>query len=302
MSLILPEGLPAIELLKKENILFSLPDTHAIYAASPLRIVILNLMPMKIATETDLLRILAFSPLNLEVQFMKLRSHTSKHTPAEHMQAFYRYFNDMKQEHFDGVIITGAPVEHLDFEQVDYWTELEEVFRWCRTKVRSTMYVCWAAQAGLYFHYGVPKHHLPAKMFGIFPQTPLQPRLPIFRGFDDMCNMPHSRHTEVRRSDIERVTELQIVAESPLSGVSIVMARGGQEIFVTGHSEYSPCTLDSEYRRDLGKGLPIQMPYNYYVDDDMERGMRTTWRAHGNLLFSNWINYYVNPQTPYADK
>lgn len=299
MPLILPKGLPAIELLRRENVLVGTGDTAAMPSARSLRIAILNLMPTKVTTETDLLRILSMSPLCLEIHLMKLRSHTPKHTPAEHMQAYYRYFDDMRSEHFDGMIITGAPVEHLDFEQVGYWPELEDIFRWCRSNVRATMYICWAAQAGLYFHYGVPKHHLPRKMFGIFPQTPLQPRLPLFRGFDDTFCMPHSRHTEVRREDIERVPGLDIVAESPLSGVSIVMARGGREIFVTGHSEYSPLTLDAEYRRDLGKGLPIQMPYNYYVDDDIQRGVRVTWRAHGNLLFTNWLNFYVNPDTPY---
>lgn len=299
MPLILPKGLPAIERLRRENILTG--DTCAAPCGQrPLRIAILNLMPMKQDTETDLLRVLSLSPLFLEIHLMKLRSHTPRHTSAEHMQAFYRYFDDMRAERFDGIIITGAPVEHLDFEQVDYWPELEEIFRWCRTNATATLYICWAAQAGLYFHYGVPKHPLPRKMFGIFPQTPLRPWLPLFRGFDDTFSMPHSRHTEVRREDIERVPDLDIVAESPLSGVSVVMARGGREIFVTGHSEYAPGTLDTEYRRDLGKGLPIQMPYNYYADDNMEHGPRVTWRAHGNLLFSNWLHYYVNPQSPYA--
>lgn len=299
MPLILPKGLPAIERLRRENILTG--DTCAAPCGQrPLRIAILNLMPMKQDTETDLLRVLSLSPLFLEIHLMKLRSHTPRHTSAEHMQAFYRYFDDMRAERFDGMLITGAPVEHLDFEQVDYWPELEEIFRWCRANATATLYICWAAQAGLYYHYGIPKHPLPRKMFGIFPQTPLCPDLPLFRGFDDTFNMPHSRHTEVRREDIERVPALDIVAESPLSGVSVVMARGGREIFVTGHSEYAPGTLDTEYRRDLGKGLPIQMPYNYYADDTMEHGPMVAWRAHGNLLFSNWLHYYVNPQSPYA--
>lgn len=299
MPLTIPANLPAIEALRRENIIIQPAATCPAQAARPLRIAVLNLMPMKITTETDLLRILSASPLHLEIHLMKLDTHTPRHTSPEHMQTFYRSFSEMREERFDGMLITGAPVEHLDFPQVNYWAELEEIFRWCRTNVTSTMYICWAAQAGLYYHYGVPKHGLPQKMFGIFPQTPLFPRLPLFRGFDDTFCMPHSRHTEVRRDDIERVPELQIVAESPLSGVSVVMARGGREIFVTGHSEYSPDTLDTEYRRDLGKGLPIQMPYNYYVDDNMERGVRVTWRAHGNLLFSNWLNFYVNPQSPY---
>ena len=265
----------------------------------PLRIAVLNLMPLKITTETDLVRILSNSPLQLEIQLMKVRAHTSKNTPVEHMRAFYRDFDVMRNEKFDGMIITGAPVEHLEFDEVTYWDEISEIFEWSRTHVQSTMYICWAAQAGLFYHYGVQKHPLSTKMFGIFPQKPLDMKLPIFRGFDDKFNMPHSRHTEIRRADIEAVEGLQVIAESPLSGVSMVMARGGREIFVTGHSEYSPMTLDTEYRRDLDKGLPIHMPYNYYIDDDMDKGVKVTWRAHGNLLFQNWLNYYVYQETPY---
>lgn len=265
----------------------------------PLRIAVLNLMPLKITTETDLVRILSNSPLQLEIHLMKVKAHTSKNTPVEHMRAFYRDFEVMKSEKFDGFIITGAPLEHLEFEDVSYWDEIMEIFDWSRTHVTSTLYICWAAQAGLYHHYGIPKYQLSEKMFGIFPQKPLDMRLPIFRGFDDKFNMPHSRHTEIRRADIEAVPELKVIAESPLSGVSMVMARGGREIFVTGHSEYSPLTLDTEYKRDLDKGLPIHMPYNYYIDDDMEKGVKVTWRAHGNLLFQNWLNYYVYQETPY---
>ena len=265
----------------------------------PLRIAVLNLMPLKITTETDLVRILSNSPLQLEIHLMKVRAHTSKNTPVEHMRAFYRDFDVMRNEKFDGMIITGAPVEHLEFDEVTYWDEISEIFEWSRTHVQSTMYICWAAQAGLFYHYGVQKHPLSTKMFGIFPQKPLDMKLPIFRGFDDKFNMPHSRHTEIRRADIEAVEGLQVIAESPLSGVSMVMARGGREIFVTGHSEYSPMTLDTEYRRDLDKGLPIHMPYNYYIDDDMDKGVKVTWRAHGNLLFQNWLNYYVYQETPY---
>ena len=265
----------------------------------PLRIAVLNLMPLKITTETDLVRILSNSPLQLEIHLMKVRAHTSKNTPVEHMRAFYRDFDVMRNEKFDGMIITGAPVEHLEFDEVTYWDEISEIFEWSRTHVQSTMYICWAAQAGLFYHYGVQKHPLNTKMFGIFPQKPLDMKLPIFRGFDDKFNMPHSRHTEIRRADIEAVEGLQVIAESPLSGVSMVMAREGREIFVTGHSEYSPMTLDTEYRRDLDKGLPIHMPYNYYIDDDMDKGVKVTWRAHGNLLFQNWLNYYVYQETPY---
>lgn len=299
MPLRLPDRLPAIDLLKEENI-FVLDEARASHQdIRPLRIVILNLMPLKITTETDLVRILSNSPLQLEIHLMKVRAHTSKNTPVEHMRAFYRDFEVMRHEKFDGMIITGAPVEHLEYSDVNYWDEITEIFAWSRTHVQSTMYICWAAQAGLYYHYGIPKYPLGQKMFGIFPQRPLDPRLPIFRGFDDNFNMPHSRHTEIRRSDIQNVPQLQIIAESPLSGVSMVMARSGREIYITGHSEYSPLTLDTEYKRDLGKGLPIHMPYNYYIDDNIDKGVKVTWRAHGNLLFQNWLNYYVYQETPF---
>jgi homoserine O-succinyltransferase len=299
MPLRLPDKLPAIDLLKNENI-FVLADSRANRQdIRPLRIVILNLMPLKITTETDLIRILSNSPLQLEIQFMKVKAHTSKNTPIEHMKAFYRDFELMRNEKFDGMIITGAPVEHLDYQEVTYWDEISEIFAWARTHVTSTMYICWAAQAGLYYNYGVPKYPLPQKMFGIFPQYMSDNTLPIFRGFDDVFYMPHSRHTEIRKEDILKVPELTLIAESPMSGVSIVMARDGREIFITGHSEYSPNTLDTEYKRDLGKGLPIQMPYNYYKNDNPALGPLVTWRAHGNLMFQNWLNYYVYQETPY---
>lgn len=299
MPLRLPDKLPAIEFLKHENI-FVLGDERAnSQDIRPLRIVVLNLMPLKITTETDLIRLLSNSPLQLDIQFMKVKAHTSKNTPVEHMQAFYRDFEKMPDEKFDGMIITGAPVEHLEYEQVNYWEEVSGIFDWARTHVTSTLYICWAAQAGLYHHYGVPKYALPEKMFGIFPQTPLCPSLPIFRGFDDVFYMPHSRHTELRREDILAVPELSLIAESPQSGVGMVMARGGREIFITGHSEYSPYTLDTEYKRDLGKGLPIKMPLNYYRNNDPSQPPLVTWRAHGNLLFQNWLNYYVYQETPY---
>ena len=299
MPLRIPDRLPAIDILKQENI-FVMDNSRAhSQDIRPLRIVILNLMPLKITTETDLIRILSNNPLQLEIQFMKVKAHTSKNTPIEHMQAFYRDFELMRNEKFDGMIITGAPVEHLDYNEVTYWDEISEIFAWARTHVTSTMYICWAAQAGLYYHYGVPKYPLPQKMFGIFPQYTSDKTLPIFRGFDDVFYMPHSRHTEIRREDILKVPELTLIAESPMSGVSMVMAREGREIFITGHSEYSPNTLDTEYKRDLGKGLPIQKPYNYYLDDDPEKGPLVTWRAHGNLMFQNWLNYYVYQETPY---
>ncbi len=299
MPLRLPDRLPAIDLLKKENI-FVMDDSRAhTQDIRPLRIVILNLMPLKVTTETDLIRLLSNTPLQLEISFMKLQSHTPKNTPVEHMMMFYRSFETMRNEKFDGMIITGAPVETLDFEAVEYWDEICDIFDWAHTHVTSTMYICWAAQAGLYFHYGVPKYPLEKKMFGIFPQYPLDPSLPIFRGFDDVFSMPQSRHTEIHREDILRRKALTLISESPESGVSMVMARNGREIFITGHLEYAPDTLDKEYRRDAGKRDDVEMPVNYYMDDNPDNPPLVTWRAHANLLFANWINYYVYQETPY---
>ena len=301
MPLNLPDKLPAIDLLKEENIFVIDSSRASTQDIRPLKIVILNLMPIKITTETDSIRLLSNSPLQIEVSFMKLKSHTSKNTPIEHMKAFYRDFECMRNEKFDGMIITGAPVEHLEFEDVNYWDEIQDIFNWTRTHVTSTLYICWAAQAGLYHHYGIPKYPLDKKMFGIFEHHICEgmSKLPIFRGFDDVFFVPHSRHTEVRRADIEKHPELTIISESDDSGVHIVMARGGREFYVTGHSEYSPYTLDTEYRRDLGKGLPIDMPKNYYRDNDLEKGPLVRWRSTANLLFSNWLNYYVYQETPY---
>lgn len=299
MPLNLPDRLPAIELLKHENI-FVIDHTRAMRQdIRPLRIVVLNLMPLKITTETDLVRLLSNTPLQVEMLFMKIKSHTSKNTPIEHMKAFYTDFDLLKKDRFDGMIVTGAPVEQMDFEEVTYWDEITEIFDWARTHVTSTLFICWAAQAGLYHYYGVPKYPLPQKMFGIFRHHPVQPLHPIFRGFDDEFYVPHSRHTEVRKEDILRVPQLTLLSESDEAGVHLVMARGGREFFVTGHSEYSPMTLDTEYRRDLGKGLPIHMPFNYYVDNDPTKGVCVRWRAHANLLFSNWLNYFVYQETPY---
>lgn len=301
MPLNLPDKLPAIDILKEENIFVIDNSRASTQDIRPLKIVILNLMPIKITTETDLIRLLSNSPLQIEVSFMKLKSHTSKNTPIEHMKAFYRDFECMRNEKFDGMIITGAPVEHLEFEDVNYWDEIQDIFNWTRTHVTSTLYICWAAQAGLYHHYGIPKYPLDKKMFGIFEHHICEgmSKLPIFRGFDDVFFVPHSRHTGVRRADIEKHPGLTIISESDDSGVHIVMARGGREFYVTGHSEYSPYTLDTEYRRDLGKGLPIDMPKNYYRDNDLEKGPLVRWRSTANLLFSNWLNYYVYQETPY---
>ena len=299
MPLTLPDKLPAIELLKQENIFVMDTTRAASQDIRPLRIAVLNLMPLKITTETDLVRLLSNSPLQIELSFMKVKSHTSKNTPVEHMKAFYTDFEEMRHHKYDGFIITGAPVEHMDFEEVSYWEEMTEIFEWARHNVTSTLYICWAAQAGLYHYYGVPKYPLDKKMFGIFKHHVNNPEIPLFRGFDDEFSIPHSRHTEVRREDIERNPELDILAESEESGVSVVMARGGREIFLTGHSEYSPLTLDTEYKRDLGKGLPIEMPKHYYRNDDPSQPPLVTWRGHANLLFNNWLNYYVYQATPY---
>ncbi len=265
----------------------------------PLRIAILNLMPLKITTETDLIRLLSNTPLQLDISFMKLKSHTPKNTPIEHMMMFYRDFESMRDQRFDGMIITGAPVEQLSYEQVSYWPEVSEIIMWARTHVTSTLYLCWAAQAGLYLHYGIQKYPLKEKMFGVFPQRKNVPQLPIFRGFDDVFYMPHSRHSEVRREDILAHSELTIISESEASGVGMVMARGGREFYITGHPEYAPDTLDKEYRRDRDIRDDVRIPVNYYPNDDPSLTPQVQWRAHANLLYSNWINYYVYQETPY---
>ena len=299
MPLRLPDQLPAIELLKKENI-FVMNETRAhTQMVRPLQIVVLNLMPLKITTETDLVRLLSNTPLQIEINFMRLKSHTPKNTPVEHMQMFYKSFKELSLQKWDGMIVTGAPIELLPFEDVEYWEEIKTIFNWARTHVTSTLYICWAAQAGLYHFYHIPKHTLSEKKFGIFRQYPLIPDLPIFRGFDDSFMMPHSRHTEVRRSDIERVPALQVIAESAESGVSMIMARGGREFFITGHLEYAPDTLDKEYKRDFGKRQDVAKPLHYYRDDDPTKGPVVSWRSHANLFFCNWINYYVYQETPY---
>ena len=299
MPLRLPDKLPAIELLKHENI-FVMDDSRAhMQDIRPLKIVILNLMPLKITTETDLIRLLSNTPLQLEISFMKLKSHTPKNTPIEHMMMFYRDFESMRNEKYDGMIITGAPVEQLEYEDVTYWDEMTEIFTWARTHVTSTLYICWAAQAGLYFHYGIPKYPLQKKMFGIFPQYTLEPQLPIFRGFDDEFQMPHSRHTELHREDILKNPNLTLIAESDECGVSMVMARGGREFFIIGHLEYAPNTLDHEYRRDRDIRDDVELPRHYYRNDDPDQKPMVTWRAHANLLYNNWINYYVYQETPF---
>ena len=300
MPLRLPDHLPAIERLKLENIFVMNESRAHNQEIRPLKIVVLNLMPLKITTETDLIRLLSNTPLQMELTFMRLKSHTPKNTPVAHMMMFYRDFDELKDLNWDGMIITGAPVELLPFEQVTYWQEVSSIFSWARTHVTSTLYICWAAQAGLYHHYGVPKYAMQKKLFGVFEQHTLMPRLPIFRGFDDVFNMPQSRHTEIRRQDVLGCEALSIIAESVDDGsVSMVMARGGREFFITGHLEYAPDTLDKEFRRDRGKRNDVSLPEHYYRDDNPDNPPLVTWRAHANLLFSNWINYYVYQETPY---
>lgn len=299
MPLNIPDNLPAIELLKKENI-FVINNTKAeSQDIRPLKIIILNLMPLKITTETDLIRLLSNSPLQIEITFLKLKSHTSKNTPIEHMMEFYIDFEEIKDNKFDGMIITGAPLEKMEYEDVSSWSEITKIFDWSRNHVTSTMFICWASQAGLYHFYGIPKYPLEDKKFGVFKHKVLKPQLPIFRGFDDEFYAPHSRHTEVRAEDIKKVKGLDIISESDDAGVFMAIGRGGREIFITGHAEYSPYTLDTEYRRDLKKGLDINMPIGYYKDDEPEHGPLVRWRGHANLLFNNWLNYYVYQETPY---
>lgn len=299
MPLNIPIKMPAIETLKAENIFVMDNERASTQEIRPLKIVILNLMPMKITTETDLIRLLSNSPLQIEIDFLKLKSHTSKNTPIEHLMAFYKTFEKIKKGKYDGMIITGAPVEHMEFEAVDYWSEITEILDWAKHNVTSTLFICWAAQAGLYHYYGIPKYQMDKKMFGVFKHTVLDPKNPIFRGFDDEFFVPHSRHTEVRKKDIEKVPELSILSESKDSGMYIIMGRNGREFFITGHSEYSRYTLHDEYIRDLKKGLNISMPVNYYEDNDPQKAPVIRWKSHANLLFTNWLNYFVYQETPY---
>ncbi|MGB9674033.1 MAG: homoserine O-acetyltransferase MetA [Anaerolineales bacterium] len=299
MPIIIPDKLPAKEILQAENI-FVMNETRAIHQdIRSLRIAILNLMPTKIATETQLLRLLGNTPLQVEVTLLRTNSHTSKNTPEEHLVTFYRTLHEVRDQKFDGLIITGAPVEHLPFEEVDYWEELTEIMDWGLQNVFSLFYICWAAQAALYHQFGIPKYPLPAKMFGVFPHHILENHVKLLRGFDDVIYAPHSRHTEIRREDIEKIPQLRILLESDEAGVYLVATRDGRQIFVTGHSEYDPLTLKNEYDRDVAAGLPIHVPLNYYPDNDPTRSPIVRWRSHAHLLFANWINYYVYQETPY---
>ena len=299
MPIKVQSNLPAIKVLESENI-FVMPNEVALRQdIRPLKIGILNLMPTKVATETQILRCLSNTPLQIEVTLVQTSTHTSKNTSSEHLLNFYKTFDEVKNNRYDGMIITGAPVETMDFEQVDYWPELCEIMDFSETNVYSTLHVCWGAQAGLYYHYGIRKELLPAKMFGVFRHTLREPYVPIFRGFDDEFYVPHSRHTEIRREDVMKVPDLTLLSESEESGVYMAMARGGREFFITGHSEYSPYTLNDEYMRDVNKGLPIAVPRNYYRNNNPALGPVVRWRGHANLLFTNWLNYYVYQETPF---
>lgn len=291
--------LPAKAVIEQENI-FIMDETRAISQdIRPLKIAILNLMPLKHETEIQLLRVLSNTPLQVDITFVCVESHESKNTPASHLNKFYSKFSDIKDMHFDGLIITGAPVEQMEFEEVNYWNELKMIMDWSDTNVTSTLHICWGAQAGLYYHYGVKKQLLPEKAFGIYEHKVLHRKVPLMRGFDDVFLAPHSRHTVVSKADIEANKDLTILAESDEVGVFIVIGKDGKHIFVLGHPEYDRNTLDSEYKRDLSKGLPIKVPHNYYKDDNPDNPPLLTWRAHSNGLYTNWLNYYVYQVTPY---
>jgi len=299
MPLNIPDKLPAIKLLEDENI-FVMNESRASHQdIRPLKIIILNLMPLKITAETDLLRLLSNSPLQIEIDFLKIKGHTPKNTPSEHMSAFYRNFDELNNKKYDGMIITGAPVELLPFEEVTYWEEMKEILDWAENHVTSTLFICWAAQAGLFHYYGVPKYPLNKKMFGVFEHSFSDKKLPIFRGFDDVFHIPHSRHTEIRAEDINKVQELEIISSSKEAGVCIVKAKNGRQLFITGHAEYSRNTLDSEYKRDLAKKLPIEKPVNYYKNNNSKKSPVMSWSSTANLFFTNWLNYYVYQETPY---
>jgi homoserine O-succinyltransferase/O-acetyltransferase len=299
MPLNVPDKLPAIKILQQENI-FVMRKTAAIHQdIRPLRIVILNLMPVKITTETHILRLLSNTPLQVEVTLLHISGHVSRNTPIDHLKTFYKTFRQIRNHKFDGMIITGAPIEHLDFEEVDYWSELKDIMDWVKHSVTSTMFICWGAQAGLYHYYRVPKYPLSKKMFGIFNHQVSDPKIPLVRGFDEEFMAPHSRHTEVRSRDIEKIKELKLVSESPEAGVYIVMSHEGRQIFVTGHSEYDPGTLRDEYERDLSKGLTIDLPINYFPGNDPTKPPKVQWKSHANLLYYNWLNYYVYQATPF---
>ncbi len=299
MPIKIPNELPAAKTLTDENI-FIMTEYRAITQdIRPLKILLLNLMPTKIDTETQLSRLLGNTPLQIELELIHTKTYESQNTPKEHLLSFYKTFDAVKDNTYDGLIITGAPVEKMQFEDVDYWDELTEIMEWSKTHVHSTFHICWGAQAGLYYHYGIQKQDLPQKMFGVFPHTLDRKQSILFRGSDDVFYVPHSRHTTVNREDIEREPALKIIASSDEAGVYAISNDGGSQIFIMGHSEYDPCTLEKEYLRDKSLGLPIKVPQNYYPNDDDTKAPIVTWRAHANLLYSNWLNYFVYQTTPY---
>ena len=299
MPIKIPDSLPASRILEQENI-FVMTEHRALHQdIRPLRIVILNLMPKKIETETQILRLLGNSPLQVDIELLQTSSHVSKNTPSEHLLAFYKKFDDIKDQKFDGMIITGAPVEQMAFEEVEYWEELCQIMEWSKTHVYSTLHICWGAQAGLYYHYGIHKYSLNEKLFGVFEHRLLLENHPITRGFDERFWVPHSRHTTVHMRDIRKFPELEVLAASDKAGVYLVGRTDGRQFFVSGNSEYDRDTLSNEYFRDLNKGLPIAMPENYFPGNDPQRKPVFTWRGHANLLYSNWLNYYVYQATPY---
>ena len=299
MPINVPDKLPAIDVLRNENI-FVMTESQAVHQdIRPLKVAILNLMPQKIDTEIQLLRLLSNTPLQIETQLLKTKTYTPKNTSVAHLDAFYKTLEEIEDDKHDGLIITGAPVEHIEFEEVDYWAEMEQIMDWADHGATSTLYICWAAQAGLYHHYGIPKHPLAEKLSGVFEHTVNNPTAAIVRGFDEVFVAPHSRHTEIRREDILKVPELEIVSESPKAGVYIVASRDGRQIFVTGHSEYDPYTLKNEYERDRMKGMDIRIPENYFPHDDPTAMPLVNWRSHSSLLYANWLNYYVYQATPY---
>lgn len=299
MPIKIPQVLPAFEVLSKENI-FVMNDERAYHQdIRPIRVAVLNLMPDKISTETQLFRLLGNTSIQVEVVLLKTATYISKNTSTEHLESFYKTFDDIREEKFDGLIITGAPVEHMAFEDVEYWDELKRIMDWSLHNVYSTMHICWGAQAGLYYHHGIPKHEMHAKMFGVFKHTKNESNVKLLRGFDDEFNVPHSRYTANLKQDIEKVPHLKIISASPDSGVYIVATDDNRQVFVTGHPEYDNDTLSKEYERDIAKGLKTDVPKNYFLDDDPTKPPMVTWRSHANLLFANWLNYYVYQETPY---
>lgn len=299
MPIRISSELPAFKTLGEENIFVMSKERAEHQDIRPLRVVILNIMPKKIETESQILRLLSNTPLQVDVDLLQMASHVSKNTSTHHLESFYKTFDEIKNHRYDGMIITGAPVELLDYEEVDYWDEICRIMEWSKTHVFSTIYICWAAQAGLYYHYGIPKYTLDQKMFGIFPHRAEVSNCQLLRGFDDIFYVPHSRNTEVRREDIERIPQLEILTVSDISGVHIVANKNGRQYFITGHSEYDRDTIANEYKRDVAKGLDIQIPYNYFPDDDPDNMPVFSWRCTANLMFSNWLNYCVYQKTPY---